>query len=263
MAVATPATHTLWEFAMKSGMTTAPAEPYPAGPCGSQMPPMSSRPRQSEVSTISEKTSDRRFKSAIDEEIAQFEAQRRAKEEDAECAKKQLHECRAKAINIRDKIIIPLLNDLRDGFAAEEKLLPVWEICSDANIDEFSASAVTPSLDAGGATVARYAITAKASVAESGVLLDFSVECSYIDPNNTSANKSVELHKQNLLVMALTIDSQWSRDKMYGMGQKYAALDMQQSRDWFQKQLIDCARKCARAKLDQVGRMPARPASRG
>ena len=196
---------------------------------------------------MSDEKSERGFKSTIDEEIARFEAEQRQKEEDKEAAEQQLQEARAKARNVRDEIIIPLLNNLRDDFAAEAKVLPAWEIRSDGDIDKFFGTAATPALDASGATVGYYTIKAKASVAERGVMLDLSVECSYIDPNNTSANKSTELHKENILLILLTFDTQWSKDKMYAMaGQKHLAFDTQRSQEWFQKQLGDCARKCVR-----------------
>ncbi|MGO8745113.1 MAG: hypothetical protein ACLQNE_03910 [Thermoguttaceae bacterium] len=205
------------------------------------------------TTTMRNEKSDRGFKSAIDEEIASFEAAQKQKAEDNEAAEKQLQEARAKATNVRDEIIIPLLNDLRDAFAAEGKVLPAWEIRPDGKIDEFRGTAVTPSVDARDVPVGCYTIEAGASVAEHGVLLDLSVECSYNDPNNASANKSTELHKRNVVVMVLRFETQWSKDKMYAMaGQKHAAFDKQRTREWFQEQLRDSAKKCVRTELEQV-----------
>ena len=201
--------------------------------------------------------SDRGFKSAIDEEIERFETQQRQKEEDREAAEKQLQESRAKAKNVRDEIVIPLLNNLRDDFAAEARLLPTWEVRSEENIDEFMGTATTPTLDASGAPVGYYIIQAKASLAERGVLLDSSVEGSYVDPNSTPANKGSELHKENALAILLTFDTEWSKNQMYSMAgkiQKHPPFDMQRSREWFQKQLRDCAKKCVRAKLERTVR---------
>ena len=128
-----------------------------------------------------------------------------------------------------------MLTTLRDDFAAEAKVLPDWEIRPDGTIDDYLATAATPSLDAGGVPVGYYGIKAEASIAEGGVMLELSVECSYIDPNSTLAGKSTELRKENLLLILLTLDTQWSKDKMYAMaGQKHVAFDTQRSREWFQ-----------------------------
>ncbi len=88
-------------------------------------------------------------------------------------------------------------------------------------------------------------------------MLDLSVECSYFEPDSTSANKSTELHKENILLTVLTSETEWGKYKMYAMAstiQKHPAFDTQRSREWFQKQLRDCATKCVRARLEQVAR---------
>jgi hypothetical protein len=204
---------------------------------------------------MSDSASDRGFRNAIDGEIAAFEAKQREREEDRAAAEKQLEEARGKAARVRDEVIMPLLNSLRDDFAAEGHILPTWEIRPEGNIDTPSGAAVTLTLDANGAQAGRYAINAKASVAENGVFLDLSVECSQVDPSNPSANKSTELHKGSLRVMVLTFDTQWGKDKMYTIaGQKHPAFDVQRSQAWFREQLSECARKCVRAKMERTAR---------
>ena len=77
------------------------------------------------------------FRKAIDNEIAKIEAEQKEQQEREAAAKSQLQKAREKAVIVRDKIIIPLLNGLRDDFAAEtKKVLPNWQVQSDGNIDE-------------------------------------------------------------------------------------------------------------------------------
>jgi hypothetical protein len=204
---------------------------------------------------MGDEKSDRGFKIAIDEEIARFETLQRQKEEDREAAEKQLQDARAKAMKVRDDIIIPLLNQLRDDFAAEAKLLPAWEVRTEEHIDEFFGTAATPTVDASGAAVGYYVIKAKVSLAEHGVLLDSSVECSYFDPNSASADQGAEVHKENTPAILLTFDTEWSKNQMYSMAgklSKHPPFDVQRSREWFQKQLTECAKKCVRARLERA-----------
>jgi hypothetical protein len=243
---------------MEPVATMVKVESSSTSPRDSRLPPTSAvvaHGLEVSTTTMSDEKSGRGFRSAIDEEIAKFETQQRQKEEDREAAEKQLQEARAKARHVRDELITALLENLRDDFAAEGKVLPVWEIRPEGGADEFSATAATPALGADGAPVGYYTIKAKASVAERGVLLDSSVECSYFDPNSTAASKSIELHKESVLMILLTFDTEWSKNKMYSMAgaiQKHPPFDMQRGREWFQKQLRDCARKCVRAKLEQT-----------
>lgn len=244
---------------MEPAPTMVKAEPYSAGLRDSRFSPtfasLPARGLEDSTTTMSDEKPGRGFKSAIDEEIAKFETQRKQKEEDREAAEKQLQEARAKAIRVRDEIIVPLLEDLRADFAAEGTVLPVWETRPEGGGDEFLGTAATPAFDAGRGPVGYYTIQAKASVAERGVLLDSSVECWHFDPNGAPGGKSTELHKDSLLMILLTFDTEWSKNKMYSMAgaiQKHPPFDIQRGREWFQKQLRDCARKCVRIRLEQT-----------
>ena len=190
---------------------------------------------------------------AIDEEIASFEAAQKQKAEDNEAAEKQLQKAARRQRTSAMKSSFPCSMTCDDAFAAEGKVLPALEICPDGKIDEFRGTAVTPSVDARDVPVGCYTIEAGASVAEHGVLLDLSVECSITirtTPRQTRARNSTS---ENVVVMVLRFETQWSKDKMYAMaGQKHAAFDKQRTREWFQEQLRDSAKKCVRTELEQV-----------
>ena len=78
------------------------------------------------------------FRKAIDNEIAKIEAEQKEQQERKAAAKSQLQKAREKAVIVRDKIIIPLLNSLRNKFFADpetKKVLPNWQVQSDGNVD--------------------------------------------------------------------------------------------------------------------------------
>src|SRR5271165_3085204 len=92
-----------------------------------------------EVSTMSE------FSKVIDDEIERIDAERREQQAQKAAANNRLQKAREQAMTVRDRIIVPLLNDLRNDFAAEKKkVLPTWVIQSDGKIDGFFGSATTP-----------------------------------------------------------------------------------------------------------------------
>jgi len=179
---------------------------------------------------MSEEKPTLEFRQAIDDAIAVVEAERKAQEERELAEKNRLEKARQKAMMVREIIIIPLLNDLRNDFAAaRKKVLPEWQVQSDGDVDKFFATAATPNLGAGGSTY--FTIKAAASVAEHGAALDLSVVCSRVDPKNT-ASQLPPLYGKTKSTPMLKFDD---------LG----------SQMWFHKQLEECARMCVLTRMRQ------------
>ena len=130
------------------------------------------------------------------------------------------------------RTIVPLLNGLREDFAAEKrKILPTWLVHSDGKTDEFFGSATTPDGSATGVLLPSFTIKAVVAVAEAGGSLAFSVACSCADPEESSTfRKHTSLHEAKMSVEMPTFNEMASRE-------------------WFQDQLAKCAEKCVREKM--------------
>jgi hypothetical protein len=178
-----------------------------------------------ELLTKEDKDVDWGFKKTIDKAIAVVEGEWEALRK-AEAAKKaRFEKAREKAKVVRDHVIIPLLKDLRDDFAAdEERVLPLWNVQSQDRDDAFLATATVPDIEVSRAT--RLVIRAEASVADPGPSVDLSVECSSVTPNSESDSQLAPLlHSVRKLPAEQKVDERGSRT-------------------WLHKQLSECARIC-------------------
>ena len=134
---------------------------------------------------------------------------------------------------IREKVIVPLLNGLRDDFAADEKkVLPHWQVLAEQSDDTFSGTVATSNHDADAETC--FTIKVEAAVVELGESVDVSVVCSTADPRNTSASQ-----------LAPIFDS----TAKFPTAQKFDELSTQ---SWLHKQLVECARICVLRKMRQA-----------
>lgn len=182
------------------------------------------------------------FREAINDAIAVVEAEQNAQREREAAEKARLEKARQKAMTVQKTAIIPLLNDLSDHFAADEKkILPEWQIQSDEHADKltFRGEATTPDLTANGAKY--FTIKAEASVAEQGDAVNLSVVCSWAERTNTSADQLAPLY---------------NKTKKFLMQPKF---DESGSRTWFYRHLTECARMCVLTKMRQF---PATEADR-
>lgn len=174
--------------------------------------------------------SDWGFLKTIDSAIAIVDGEEKAQREREAAEKARLDKARQKAMTIRDKVIIPLLNDLRDDFADDEKkVLPVWQVQSVESADVFSGVAVTPGLDAG----ACFTIQAEASVVDGGESINLSVVC---PPPNSKSPSAIQL------------------TPLYDKTEKFQTahvFDGLGSRTWFYRQLSECARICVLTRMRQ------------
>ena len=186
-----------------------------------------------EFSPKSNKRYNWRFKEAIGKAIELVEAEQKAQRDREAAEKAQLEKARQKAMMVRDQVILPLLNGLRDNFAAHKrKVLPEWQVQSDEDTDIFSGEAATPNLDASGATC--FTIKAEASVAELGEFVNLSVVCSSVNSKSTSAGQVASL---------------FDKTAKFPTVQKFDELS---SRTWFHKQLAECARMCILTRMRQL-----------
>jgi hypothetical protein len=177
-----------------------------------------------------DQVSDWGFTIAIDNAIAVIDDEEKAQREREAAAKAHLEKARHKAMLVRDSIIVPLLNDLRDDFAADEKkLLPEWKVQSTDDANTFLGTAATTALNVGRS--ASFLIKAEASVVEGGDFMDFSVMCSSPQSDTTSAAQLAPL---------------FNITEKYPTAHKF---DEAASRTWFYKQLTECARMCILAKM--------------
>jgi hypothetical protein len=181
----------------------------------------------------SEKKPGGRFKETIAASIALVEAEQQAQREREAAERARLEKARDKARIVLSKAIVPLLNDLRDDFAADGKeVLPQWEVQSGEETDIFSGTAVTPDLAANGSTY--FSIRAEAAVVEQGGSLNLSVVCSYVDPKSTSTTQLAPLY---------------SRNSKFAIQPKF---DEPGSQVWFHRHLAECARMCVLTKMRQL-----------
>ena len=172
------------------------------------------------------------FTETIDSAIEGVEAEQKAQREREAAEKAQLERARQKAMTVRDKVILPLLNDLCDDFAADEKgILPEWQVQSDEETDLFSGVAATPDLDASRSTY--FTIKAEASVVEGGEFVNLSVVCS--SPNSKSAS-------------ATQLAPLFHKTTKFPTVQKFEELG---GRTWLHEQLAECARMCILTKMRQ------------
>jgi hypothetical protein len=173
------------------------------------------------------------FREVIDGEIAKIETEHKAQQERRLAEANRLKKARESALLVRDQIILPLLGDLRDDFAADKShTLPTWKIHTDGSSDRFSARAATPE-NSTMADVAQavFTIKAQAAVAEAGVNLVLSISCTGSDPNRApDFCKAMSLHEVKESVGLLKFDESASRD-------------------WFREQLGICIEKCVRQKM--------------
>jgi hypothetical protein len=190
-----------------------------------------------EVLTMAEAKSDQGFKKAIDDAIAVVEAEWKAQQEQELAQKRRLDKARQQAMVVREIMIVPLLNDLRDGFAADgKKVLPEWQVYSDGDIDAVSGTAVAANLGDGGPTC--FTIKAEASVAEQGTALNLSVVCSCGDPKDAPTSKVRQLFEKTKMAPMMKFDE---------LG----------SQMWFHKQLEECARMCVLTKMRRSSKSDA------
>jgi hypothetical protein len=170
------------------------------------------------------------FAKAIEKEIAAIETERqRAQEAKARDQKNFDAACRT-ALRVRTEVILPLLNGLRDAFAAT-KVLPRWEVATAGETDAFSATCRSCSASPGEPV---FRITAEAAVRENGAKLDLSVACECEEPCKASESKTAELcSKESYSVSA-------------------AGLNMTDVHRWYYVELEKCALACVREKQKQA-----------
>ena len=129
------------------------------------------------------------FADAIKNKIAS----KRDREEEEKAAdvarKKQYQEACAKAMQVRDEVIIPLLRKMKSD-CENQKLIRWLDVQSDGNIGSFSGKLESREVRPAPQVVIRGEVTA----GENGERLLLSVKGDYTNPMNTSANKSNELH---------------------------------------------------------------------
>ena len=185
-----------------------------------------------EFLTKSDAKTDWGFGETIDKAVAMVEGEQETQRK-AEAAKKaRLEKARERAKMVRDRIMLPLLNDLRDDFAAdEERVLPEWRVQCREDADVFCGEAITPTLDAGGSTY--FTISAESAVVEDGKFVNLSVVCSSVHPNDTLASQLAPLFDKATKLPAEHGFDEWS------------------SRTWVYKQLAECARMCVLARIRQ------------
>lgn len=185
--------------------------------------------------------SDWGFVKAIDNAIAIIDGEEKAQREREAAEKARLEKARQKAMIVRDKVIIPLLNDLRADFADDEKrVLPTWQVQSVDDADSFSGVATTPGLDVG----VRFTIRAEASVVKGGEFINLSVVSPAPDSRSASAVQQVPLYDKT---------EKFQTEHVFdGLG----------SRTWFYKQLAESARICVLTKMRQFPTNGANHASR-
>jgi hypothetical protein len=172
------------------------------------------------------------FSEVIDKAVAVVEAEQEAERKKEAAEKARLDKARENAMMVRDKVIIPLLNDLRDDFAADEdRVLPQWHIRSYQRADAFSGAAATPDVGADGTK--RFTIAAEASVAEDGASVDLSVVCSIGHPNDASTSQLAPLVEKATKFPAGRFD-EWG------------------SRKWLHSQLAESARMCVVTRIRQL-----------
>ncbi len=174
------------------------------------------------------------FQKGIAAEIARIEGKQKEQEESKRAEEEQRQKARERARMVRDKIIIPLLNELRDDLANhEKKVLPNWDVRSDATIDEFSGTAVTPEVSGTGVPLPSFTITAQAATEANGTDLNMSVECSYtVAEESSGVRKSVPLKLRKQLSIQLV-----------GFHEPCV-------RDYFCDQLAECTRLCLEARMN-------------
>jgi hypothetical protein len=179
-----------------------------------------------------EKASDWRFRRTITSAIRIVRAELDAQREKEAAEKAQLARARGKAVMVHGKVIMPLLNRLRDDFASHNsEVLPEWHVRSDSDADRFSGEAATSHVAADDAT--HYAIKAEASVTDLGEFVNLSVACSAVDPKSASASQSASLFEKKAKFPAVQM------------------FDELGSRTWFHIQLAECVRLCTLTSLRQ------------
>lgn len=199
---------------------------------GDEEPSSRSNKNAKESSSKAHHRHNWRFKKTIADAIELVETEMEAQREREAAEKARLDKARLKAMMVRDQAILPLLNGLRDNFAAHErKLLPEWRIRSDEDGDTFSGEAATFCVDGDGAT--RFTIRAEASVADLGEFVNLSVVCSSVDSKDTLASQATPLVEKTAKFPTI---------------QKFDELS---SRAWFHKQLAECVRICILTKMRQ------------
>jgi hypothetical protein len=189
----------------------------------------------------SSRESDWGFTKTIDNAIAIVDGEEKAQREREAAEKARIEKARLKAMTVRDKVIIPLLNDLRDDFADDEKkVLPIWEVQAVNDVDTFSGVATTPSLGA----ETCFTIRAEASVVKGGEFINLSVVSPTPDSKSPSAIQHVPLYDKT---------EKFQTEHVFdGLG----------SRTWFYKQLAESARICVLTKMRQFPTYNANNTSR-
>jgi hypothetical protein len=186
-----------------------------------------------EFLTNRDERADWGFSEAIDKAIDVVEAEQEAQRKKEAAERIRIETARKNAMTVRDKFIIPLLNDLRDDFAAdEEQVLPQWHVRSCEDGDVFCAAATTADVGAAGATC--FTIAAEASVAEDGAFVNLSVVCSAANPKDDSVGQLAPLVDKATKVP---------------VEQKF---DERGSRTWLYDQVAESARICVLTRMRQL-----------
>jgi hypothetical protein len=190
------------------------------------------RTEDAETSNMNAEKSCKGFKQIIADAIEVVEAERKAQEEREQAENMRLEKARQKAMMVREIIVVPLLNELRDNMAAAGKeVLPQWQVQPAADGGNFFGTATTPNLGPGGPPC--YTIKAEASVGEHGAALDLSVVCFHADPTSTSTSRVPPLYDKRKSMQMLKFDE---------LGAQI----------WFQEQLEECARMCVLTRMRQL-----------
>jgi len=193
--------------------------------------------RAVEILALSQQNPGRGFRKSIGDAIAVVEAEWKAQRERELAERHRLEKARQKAMMVREIMILPLLNDLCEDFAADEgKLLPEWQVQSGGDIDTVYGIAVTPNLNDGGPS--SFTIKAEASVAEQGATLNLTVGCSCVDAQNISTGKVRQIYEKTKAATMLRFDD---------LGGEM----------WFHKQLEECARMCVLTRMRHTPRCDA------
>jgi hypothetical protein len=175
---------------------------------------------------------DWRFSKIIGDAVGVVEDEQKAQRAREAAEKERLDKARDKAMAVRDQVILPLLNDLRDHFAAARKnVLPEWRVDLREDANRFLAEAATPAPEAGDSM--GYSILAEASLDAAGEFINFSVACSATNPKITSAAQVASLYNKAAKFRTVL------------------KLDEDGSRMWFHRQLSECAKMCIYTQMRQ------------
>jgi hypothetical protein len=185
-----------------------------------------------EFLTNREERADWGFADVVDRAVDVVEAEEESRRKKETAEKIRLEKARENALMVRDKVIVPLLDDLREDFAAdEEQVLPQWDVHCSETANAFVASAATPETDAPGPK--SFTIAAKAAVVDEGASINLSVVCRAMMSHDASASELPPLVDRATKLPANVFD-EWA------------------SRKWLHEHLAESARLCVLTKMRQA-----------